>query len=75
MTNPAQALAAVARPAPRAAAALSRVLVLGGGGVPGARVVERLLAGRRFQAVGVWTVRPVHQAPPRSGWRAGCWAS
>ena len=62
MTDPVQALAAAARPTGRAAPALPRVLVLGGGGALGARVVERLLAGRRFQAVGVWTVQPLRVA-------------
>ena len=62
MTDPAQALAAAARPAGPAVARLPRVLVLGGGGALGARVVERLLAGRRFQAVGVWTVQPLQAA-------------
>lgn len=62
MTDPTLALAAAARPLPRAAGALPRVLVLGGGGALGARVVERLLAGRRFQAVGVWTVQPLRVA-------------
>ena len=62
MMDPAQALAAAAKPAPRASGALSRVLVLGGGGALGAKVVERLLAGRRFQAVGVWTVQPLQAA-------------
>lgn len=41
---------------------MPRVLVLGGGGALGARVVERLLAGRRCQAVGVWTVQPLRTA-------------
>lgn len=62
MTDPAQALAAAAGPAPRAGGVLSRVLVLGGGGALGALVVERLLAGRRFDAVGVWTVQPLQAA-------------
>jgi hypothetical protein len=62
MTDPAQALAAASRPMAPAAARLPRVLVLGGGGALGARVVERLLAGRRFQAVGVWTVQPLQAA-------------
>ncbi len=62
MTDPAQALAAAASPAPRAHGALSRVLVLGAGGALGARVVERLLAGRHFHAVGVWTVQPLRAA-------------
>ncbi len=66
MTDPAQALAAAARPSAAAAGALlqlsPRVLVLGGGGALGSRVVERLLAGRRFQAVGVWTVQPLRVA-------------
>ena len=62
MNDPVQALAAAARPAARAAASQPRVLVLGGGGSLGARVVERLLAGRRFQAVGVWTVQPLQAA-------------
>ena len=59
MVNPAQAVAAAARPASTAAGRLPRVLVLGGGGVLGTRVVERLLVGHRFQAVGVWTVLPL----------------
>lgn len=62
MTDPAQALAAAARPLARAGAGLPRVLVLGGGGALGARVVERLLAGRRCHAVGVWTVQPLRAA-------------
>lgn len=66
MTDPHLALAAAAQPpgqpSGRFAAALPRVLVLGGGGALGARVVERLLAGRRFQAVGVWTVQPLRAA-------------
>lgn len=62
MTHPTQALAAAARPATRAAGRLPRVLVLGGGGALGARVVERLLAQRRFDAVGVWTVQPLTAA-------------
>jgi len=62
MTDPALALAAAARPAPRAGGASARVLVLGGGGALGARVVERLLASRRFHAVGVWTVQPLRVA-------------
>jgi len=64
MIEPAQALAAAARPGPPAAPGSPRVLVLGGGGALGARVVEWLLAGRRFDAVGVWTVQP-HQAALR----------
>ena len=62
MTDPVQALAASTRPAYRPLAALPRVLLLGGGGALGARVVECLLAGRRFQAVGVWTVQPLRAA-------------
>ena len=65
MTDPALALAAAARPGMPAGPSVpgsARVLVLGGGGVLGARVVERLLAGRRFQAVGVWTVQPLQAA-------------
>lgn len=62
MMDPAQALAAAARPVPRAGGLQPRVLVLGGGGALGARVVERLLAGRRCQAVGVWTVQPLRAA-------------
>jgi hypothetical protein len=62
MNDPAQALAAAASPAARAPLSLPRVLVLGGGGALGARVVERLLAGRRFHAVGVWTVQPLQAA-------------
>ena len=62
MINPAQALEAASRPVAPAATSAQRVLVLGGGGALGARVVERLLAGRRFQSVGVWTVAPVRAA-------------
>ena len=62
MTDPAQALAAAASPAPRAAVRAGRVLVLGGGGALGAKVVERLLAQHRFSAVGVWTVQPLRAA-------------
>ena len=65
MTDPALALAAAARPATPVAPGVNgspRVLVLGGGGLLGARVVERLLAGRRFEAVGVWTVQPLQAA-------------
>jgi nucleoside-diphosphate-sugar epimerase len=65
MTDPALALAAAARPAAptgQSAKGSPRVLVLGGGGALGARVVERLLAGRRFEAVGVWTVQPLQAA-------------
>ena len=64
MLDPTQALTAATQPvAPSPGTTGSpRVLVLGGGGVLGARVVERLLAGRRFQAVGVWTVAPLHAA-------------
>ncbi len=62
MNDPALALAAAARPLPRAGGVMPRVLVLGGGGALGARVVERLLAGRRCQAVGVWTVQPLRTA-------------
>lgn len=65
MTDPALALAAAARPPAAAGATVTgspRVLVLGGGGVLGARVVERLLAGRRCEAVGVWTVQPLQAA-------------
>jgi nucleoside-diphosphate-sugar epimerase len=62
MTDPAQALAAAARPAPRQPARQRRVLVLGGGGALGSLVVERLLAGRRFAHVGVWTVQPLQPA-------------
>lgn len=62
MTDPIQALAAAARPADPVSGRLPRVLVLGGGGALGARVVERLLSGRRFHAVGVWTVQPLQAA-------------
>jgi hypothetical protein len=65
MTDPALALAAAARPVASAVPTVTgspRVLVLGGGGALGARVVERLLAGRRFEAVGVWTVQPLQAA-------------
>ena len=65
MTNPAQALAAATRPVAQAAPAAARrprVLVLGGGGALGARVVERLLAGQRCHAVGVWVVQPLQAA-------------
>lgn len=57
-----QAMAAAERPASHAAGRLPRVLVLGGGGALGAKVVERLLAQRRFDAVGVWTVQPLTTA-------------
>ena len=62
MTDPAQALAAANRPRPRASASQRRVLVLGGGGVLGSLVVERLLSGQRFAHVGVWTVQPLQPA-------------
>jgi hypothetical protein len=62
MTDPALALAAAARPAAGAPVAARRVLVLGGGGALGSLVVEQLLAGRRFAAVGVWTVQPLQPA-------------
>lgn len=39
-----------------------RVLVLGGGGVLGSQVVERLLSGQRFAHVGVWTVQALQPA-------------
>ena len=65
MNDPALALAAAARPVPRAGGVMPRVLVLGGGGALGGRVVERLLAGRRCQAVGVWTVAA---AAHRNAW-------
>jgi hypothetical protein len=62
MANPAQALAAAARPAPKRHALERRVLVLGGGGGLGSQVVEVLLGSRRFGHVGVWTVMPVQPA-------------
>jgi hypothetical protein len=62
MDDPTLALAAANQASRRTPAALPRVLVLGGGGALGARVVERLLAGRRFLAVGVWTVQPLRAA-------------
>ena len=65
MNDPALALAAAARPPAPVAATVTgspRVLVLGGGGALGARVVERLLAGRRCESVGVWTVQPLQAA-------------
>lgn len=65
MSDPALALAAAARPVLPASPGVNgspRVLVLGGAGTLGARVVERLLAGRRFEAVGVWTVQPLQAA-------------
>lgn len=62
MSDPAQALAAAARPVPKRAAPQRRVLVLGGGGGLGSQVVEALLGGRRFGQVGVWTVLPVQPA-------------
>jgi hypothetical protein len=74
MTDPATALAAAARPVPRAAAAARRVLVLGGGGGLGSQVVEVLLGARRFAQVGVWTVAPLQpglrrlEPLPEAGW-------
>jgi len=62
MSDPAQALAAAARPAPRTRPTPRRVLVLGGGGPLGSQVVERLLAGQGFAHVGVWTVQPLQPA-------------
>lgn len=62
MNDPAQALGAAARAAPRPTVHQRRVLVLGGGGGLGSQVVERLLAGRRFAHVGVWTVQPLQPA-------------
>lgn len=65
MLQPHEALAAAARPVPMppvAPAAARQALVLGGGGPLGSLVVETLLAGRRFAAVGVWTVQPVQPA-------------
>ncbi|MBT9486326.1 MAG: hypothetical protein IV093_02335 [Rubrivivax sp.] len=62
MLHPAQALAAANRPLPRAVSSQRRVLVLGGGGVLGSAVVERLLSGQRFAHVGVWTVQPLQPA-------------
>lgn len=62
MSDPAQALAAAARPAPKRIASQRRVLVLGGGGGLGSQVVEVLLGGRRFAHVGVWTVLPLQPA-------------
>lgn len=76
MNDPAQAIAAAARPAPRPKAHARRVLVLGGGGGLGSQVVERLLAGRRFAHVGIWTVQPLQPAlrglepVPEAGWAA-----
>lgn len=76
MSDPAQALAAAARPAPRSRLAPRRVLVLGGGGSLGSLVVERLLAGQRFAHVGVWTVQPLQpglsglQPVGEAGWPA-----
>lgn len=62
MLAPEHALAAAQRPAPRDATRPRRVLVLGGGGVLGAAVLERLLALGRFAHVGVWTVAPLQTA-------------
>lgn len=76
MLNPAQALAAANRPRPRAQSSQRRVLVLGGGGVLGSLVVERLLGGQRFAHVGVWTVQPLQPAlrglepVPEAAWPA-----
>jgi hypothetical protein len=76
MKDPAQALAAAARPPSRAASQQRRVLVLGGGGALGSLVIERLLAGRRFRHVGVWTVQPLQpglrglEPMPESAWPA-----
>jgi hypothetical protein len=51
--DPHAALAAAARPLPLAAAALRRVLLIGGGGALGTAVLEQLLADHRFATVGV----------------------
>lgn len=65
MIDPAEALAAASRPRPQGDAATRRVLVLGGGGVLGSRVVEQLLAVGAFAHVGVWTVLPMQPAMRR----------
>lgn len=62
MLAPDQALAAAARPAVTPTAAPRRALVIGGGGVLGSAVVERLLGSGRFAHVGVWTVAPLQAA-------------
>lgn len=53
MLDPQTALAAAARPLPRRMASSRRVLVAGGAGALGTAVLERLLAGHRFEQVGV----------------------
>jgi hypothetical protein len=78
MLTPDQALGAAVRPAPRPTppTAPRRVLVIGGGGVLGSAVVERLLGSGRFAHVGVWTVAPLQAAMRRlepvleTGWPA-----
>ncbi|MCP5270606.1 MAG: hypothetical protein H6932_05175 [Burkholderiaceae bacterium] len=62
MLAPDQALAAAARPSAHAATLPRRALVIGGGGVLGSAVVERLLGSGRFAHVGVWTVAPLQTA-------------
>ncbi len=58
MLDPAQALAAAARPVPAAAAARRRLLVCGGGGRLGAAVLEEVLAEHRFERIGVLALPP-----------------
>ncbi len=53
MLEPHTAVAAALRPAAQPATGLRRALVLGGGGTLGAAVLEQLLAGYRFERVGV----------------------
>lgn len=62
MLDPAQALCAAARPLPAAVKPSRRVLVLGGGGALGSAVLERMLAGHRFERVGVVVTQPLAPA-------------
>lgn len=63
MPELAHALAAARRPAPTTPDAVSRrVLVVGGGGALGSQVVERLLAGACFAQVGVLVAQALQPA-------------
>lgn len=62
MLDPRHALAASARPAAAATAALRRVLVVGAGGVLGSAVIEQLLGSHRFQRVAALVQQPLQAA-------------
>lgn len=62
MLNPHTALAGALRPSPAMPGSRRRALVLGGGGTLGAAVLEALLAGHRFEAVGVQVASPMRPA-------------